>query len=221
MPYILLNYVYGQCYLKGFFNATEAWRGARDLNGWCISDAVTAVTNLEHEGAPKDDYARGYPISTHITEELVNHATALLKIFASDVPLMIPLRPTDSHKIRYTVGDASAEGFSIATQYPDMTISFRDGLWSEAFAEGGSNLREAQNFGNHLLHEVLAGKHDGCAVWAGTDNAVWLAVWNKGMLSAKHIFYYCTQFLQRNMQPKICKQPPVHRISILSQPKTS
>jgi len=181
-------YVYGRCYLKGFFNATEAWRGARDLNGWCISDAVTAVTNLEHEGAPKDDYARGYPISTHITEELVNHATALLKIFASDVPLMIPLRPTDSHKIRYTVGDASAEGFSIATQYPDTTISFRDGLWSEAFAEGGSNLCKAQNFGNHLLHEVLASKHDGCAVWAGTDNAVWSAVWNKGMSSVKHLF---------------------------------
>ena len=30
--------------------------------------------------------------------------------------------------------------------------------------------------------------HDGCAVWAGTDNAVWSAVFNKGILFVKHLF---------------------------------
>ena len=55
------------------------------------------------------------------------------------------------------------------------------------FADDGSNLREAPNFGNHLLHEVLDGEHDGCAVWAGTDNVVWSAVWRKGMSSVKHL----------------------------------
>jgi hypothetical protein len=101
---------------------------------------------------------------------------------------MVLLRPIDVHKLRYTVGDASAEGFFIATQYPDATLDSRGGLWDETFAQGGSNLREAQNFGNHLLIKVKAGKHNGCAVWAFTDNAVWSAVWNKGMLSVKHLF---------------------------------
>ena len=58
----------------------------------------------------------------------------------------------------------------------------------ELFADGGSNLREAQNFGNNLLHEILDGNHDGCALWAGTYNAVWSVVWRKGMSSVKHLY---------------------------------
>ena len=85
---------------------------------------MATVADLEQAGASHTDYLVGYPLTTHITNELIEHVKALLKSFVSDVPLMIPLRPTDSHKIRYTVGDASAEGFSIATQYPDMAIKF-------------------------------------------------------------------------------------------------
>ena len=177
----------GRCFLKGFFNAVEAWRGDRDIDGWRLSDAMTDVGALEWNEAGEIEYSSGYPVSTQITDELIAHANALLELFSSDLPLMVPLRPTDSHKIRYTVGDASAEGFFIGTQYPDSSLATRGGLWDMAFAEGGSNLREAQNFGNHLLHEVKSGKHDGCAVWAFTDNAVWSAVWNKGMSSVKHL----------------------------------
>ena len=100
---------------------------------------------------------------------------------------MVPVRPMDTHKLRYCIGDASTEGFAIITQHPDLSTETRDGLWDELFAEGGSNLREAQNFGNHLLQEVKAGKHDDCAVWACTDNSVWSAVWNKGMSTVKHL----------------------------------
>ena len=57
------------------------------------------------------------------------------------------------------------------------------------FAQRGSNLREAQNFGNHLVEEISSGLHDGCAVWAATDNAVWSAVWNKGLSTAKPLFW--------------------------------
>ena len=77
---------------------------------------------------------------------------------------MAPLMPTDSHRLRHCVGDISAEGFAIVTQHQDLSTEARDGLCNELFAEGGSNLREAQNFGNHLLHEIEAGKHDSCAV---------------------------------------------------------
>jgi hypothetical protein len=42
---------------------------------------------------------------------------------------------------------------------------------------------------NHLLQEIREGLQDGCKVWAATDNLVWSAVWNKGLSSARHLFY--------------------------------
>jgi hypothetical protein len=65
----------------------------------------------------------------------------------------------------------------------------REGFGDPKFVEGGSNLREAQNQVNHLLQEIRMGKHDGCVVWAATDNSVWSGVWNKGSSSACHLFY--------------------------------
>ena len=70
----------------------------------------------------------------------------------------------DSHKLRHTVGDASAEGFAIGTQYLDLHLEERDGLWLDVFAEGSSNLSKAQNHVNHLLLEAKVGKHDVCEV---------------------------------------------------------
>ena len=40
-----------------------------------------------------------------------------------------------------------------------------------------------------MLWEITAGKHDGCEVWAASNNAVWLAVWTKGMSHAHHLFH--------------------------------
>ena len=65
----------------------------------------------------------------------------------------------------------------------------RDGLFLNEFARGGSNLREAQNQVNHLLDDIKAGIHDGCELWCATDNAVWSAVWNKGLSTARHLYY--------------------------------
>ena len=129
-----------------------------------------------------------YPLQTRVTTEMMLHVEALQILFAGDQPLLVPLRPTDKGKLRYYVGDASREGFGGATQYPDGSIVSREGLWEAGFAGGGSNLREAQNQVNHLLWEIRAGKHDGCELWAATDNAVWSAVWTKGMYHARHLF---------------------------------
>ena len=98
------------------------------------------------------------------------------------------IRPSSANKLRYYVGDASAEGFGGATQFPDGTIRGRRGVWSSEFAAGGSNLREAQNQANHLLNEIRSGLHDGCALWAATDNGVFSAVFLKGMSQAIHLF---------------------------------
>ena len=98
------------------------------------------------------------------------------------------VRPTERDKIRYACGDASAEGFAQAVQYPDLTIDERDGLWVPEITEKSSNLREALNIANHLKDDISKGRHDGCELWQATDNAVWSAVCNKGMSSARHLF---------------------------------
>ena len=112
----------------------------------------------------------------------------LLRLFHTREPLAVPVRPSDRGKLRYHVGDASAEGFAAGTQHPNQMLEGRDGLWRPDFALGGSNLREAQNIVNHLLTEIKQGRHDGCEIWSASDNAVWSAVWHKGMSSAKHLF---------------------------------
>ena len=115
------------------------------------------TSNMDAKELPSKEFSKGYPIATRITMELFEHAGALLRLFEANEPLMVPLRPSEAHKLRYVVGDASAEGFSIATQYPDHTIESRDELWDELFTEGDSNLRETQNFANHLLLKIRSG----------------------------------------------------------------
>ena len=112
----------------------------------------------------------------------------LRRLFHTREPLAVPVRPSDRGKLRYHAGDASAEGFAAGTQYPNQVLEGREGLWQPDFALGGSNLREAQNIVNHLLTEIKQGRHDGCEIWSASDNAVWSAVWHKGMSSAKHLF---------------------------------
>jgi hypothetical protein len=58
---------------------------------------------------------------------------------------MVPVHPTDKGKLHFFVGDASKEGFSGVTQFPDGMVMLQEGLWDPNFAEGGSNSKEAQN----------------------------------------------------------------------------
>ena len=204
-------YYDARCYLKGFFNALEAFRADRDINGWRVKSGVdgpiepelveehgitsaelqTAMQKaeaLEIQDASTAEAQLGYPPLTKVTPELLIHCEALLDWFDTEEPRTVFIRPASSSSFRYYIGDASREGLGGATQYPDGSIWGRRGLWHSTFAEGGSNLREAQNQVNHLLFEVRQGKHDGCAVWAFTDNGCWSAVWRKGLSTAKHLF---------------------------------
>lgn len=203
-----------RCYLKGFFNAIEAFRADRDVNGWRVvsgaelppemldeslkdvsgltpdqlASSMDAAESLEMRDEGTSVAASGYPTYTVVTSELIDHCEALLDLFDAELPLTDYIRPSSSRAYRYYVGDASREGLGGATQYPDGVIRGRRGVWDPGFADGGSNLREAQNQVNHLIQEVRAGKHDGCEVWAFTDNACWSAVWLKGLSTAKHLF---------------------------------
>ena len=134
------------------------------------------------------EYQATYPEHIRITDELLAHVNGLLKLFHTAEPLAAPICPDDKGKVRYHVGDASAKGFAAGTQYPDLMIEGRDGLWRPDFAFGGSNLREAQNIVNHLHYEIREGQQDGCEIWSASDNAVWAQVRHKGMSSAKHLF---------------------------------
>jgi hypothetical protein len=101
---------------------------------------------------------------------------------------MVPIQPTDKRKLRFYIGDASQEGFGGVTQLPNSTIVSQEGLWESGFAQGGSNLQEAWNQVNQSFWEIKAGNHDGCKLWAATNNSVWSAVWTKGMSNAWHLF---------------------------------
>jgi len=89
------------------------------------------VAKLEHEQASMLEFKKGYPLTTMVTSELIAHVLALLRLFAPDDPLLVPLRPTDAYKLRYIGGDASAEGFYIITQYPHLKVDIQEDLWEE------------------------------------------------------------------------------------------
>ena len=95
---------------------------------------------LEREDVEVSMGQTDYPEETKVPSELILHVEALCTLFLGDVPRLVPLRPTDVHKIRYTVGDASAEGFGVGTQYPDLEFEGRDGLWLPEFAEGPARI---------------------------------------------------------------------------------
>ncbi|KAL3774206.1 hypothetical protein ACHAWO_008804 [Cyclotella atomus] len=138
---------------------------------------MDAAEALELEDASQAVAVADYPVLTRVTFQLVQHVHALRKLFDTKEPQVFPIRPTDKSKVQYACGDASREGFANATQYPNLVI---DDIETES-----SNLREALNIANC---DVAAGRHDGCELWQATDNAVCLAVCNKGMSSVRHLF---------------------------------
>lgn len=136
-------YPEGRPSLKGMYNALEAFREGRDVDGWRLQESMDKAEQLEQGDASRAEAAAGYPQYTRVTEELKWHVDGLLQLFSEEEPKASPIRPTDARKIRYLVGDASAEGFGMATQYPNMEIDIEDGLWTEEFSENSSNLRKA------------------------------------------------------------------------------
>jgi hypothetical protein len=181
-------YQEGRCFLKGIFNALEAFRCDRDEDGWRIEEAMDDAKLLETSEEAEATAPTDYPLKTRATYELVLHVHALRRLFDTEDPRVALIRPMEKHMLRYACGDASAEGFAQAVQYPDLVIDERDGLWEPGISKKSSNLREALNIANHLKHDIQAGRFDGCEVWQGTDNAIFSAVVNKGMSSVRHLF---------------------------------
>ena len=53
-----------QVYLKGFFNANDAWRGDQDLGSWRLGTKMSEVAELQTIDAPEMEFSKGYPIAT-------------------------------------------------------------------------------------------------------------------------------------------------------------
>ena len=181
-------YTEGRCFLKGFFNAIEAFRPDRDADGWRMEISQDEAYELELFDGTRAEAGGEYPALTRVTYQLVLHVHALRRLFDTDEPRVSPIRPQEKNMVRYACGDASAEGFGQAMQYPELIVDERDGLWLPEISEKSSNLREALNIANHLEQDIRMGLHDGCEIWQATDNAVWCAVCNKGMSSVRHLF---------------------------------
>lgn len=101
--------------------------------------------------------AADYPVLTLITFQLVQHVHALQMLFDTNDAQVSPIRPTDKSKVRYACGDASRKGFVNATQYPNLVIDDRDGLWLPEISQESSNSREALNIANHLKRDIAEG----------------------------------------------------------------
>jgi hypothetical protein len=108
----------GRCFLKGLFNALEAFRSDRDLDGWRLAQAMDEAEALETNDASGTMAAGNYPAFTRVTYQLVLHVQALRRLFSTPEPLVLLIRPTKKNKVQYACGDASAEGFAQAVQYP-------------------------------------------------------------------------------------------------------
>ena len=108
-------YPEGRPYLKGAFSALESWRGWRDVDGWRLQKTEDALRDLTTRGASPAEYQADYPEHVWITDELLIHVRGLLKLFHTEEPLAVPVRPTDRGKLRCHAGDASAEGFAAGT----------------------------------------------------------------------------------------------------------
>ena len=101
----------------------------------------------------------------------------LLKLFSEEALLAVHFRTSSARWFHYYIWGAFAEGFGGVAQYPDGMLRGKQDNWDAYFAEGGCNLREAQKQVNHLMEEVISGKHDGCKVWGLADNGIWFTVW--------------------------------------------
>jgi hypothetical protein len=90
-------------YLKGIFNALEAFRADHDSLGWRTDMSVDSTKLLEFSVETGQDSplnAQGdYPVHTPITLELLLHAKALQTLFDMEKPLMVPVHPTDKGKL--------------------------------------------------------------------------------------------------------------------------
>jgi hypothetical protein len=92
-------YTEGRCFLKGFFNALEAFRSDRDLDGWKLLEAMDSARELEENDASRETAGNGYPLFTKVTYQLVLHTHTLRRLFNTVEPRVSSIRPTEKSKI--------------------------------------------------------------------------------------------------------------------------
>ena len=88
-------YPEGRCFLKGFFNAIEAFRSDRDLDGWKLDTSMDDAHKLELFDANRGEAAGDSPLLTRVTYQLILHVQAMRKLFNSQEPRVSLVRPRE------------------------------------------------------------------------------------------------------------------------------
>jgi hypothetical protein len=82
-------------YLKGIFNAIEAFRSDQDPKGLRVKSLIDSTAFLEysHENGLESplDVQGDYPLQTKVTSEMLLHAEALQVLFKGEQPLTVPI----------------------------------------------------------------------------------------------------------------------------------
>lgn len=175
-------------YYRSFFNALEAWRGDRDLEGWRLARAEEEAALMAEESADDRIVLGDYPREVRLTRSLLRDAKVLREFYEQEDPIIQLVRPRDKGDLSYIAGDASGDGFGAGTQDAAGHVRAQHGLWLTEEAGRGSNWREARNLANRVLRDVRAGRMDGHEVWMATDNSTWSAVINKGMSTSEQLY---------------------------------
>jgi hypothetical protein len=140
-------------YLIGLHMTIDGWRQNRDLEGWRLSTgdlrlrAAEAAMLGEDAMAPEAEDAPSVVVAV---PRLANDMRAILRLMASDTPVLRRVRCRKSTKAYYGFGDASGVGFGATIQI-GKDIWYEYGQWSTESAEDksppiGENLRISLSF---------------------------------------------------------------------------
>ena len=86
-------------YLKGVFNAIEAFRWYWDLDGWWLCQAMESAMQLGTDDSSRVVAELGYPCETQLLSEMMLHIEALRALFAAEVPHSVSIWPTDKGRL--------------------------------------------------------------------------------------------------------------------------
>jgi len=175
-------------YYRSFFNALEAWRENRDLEGWRLAWAEEDAMLMAERSAGDYVVLGDSPREVRITSSLLRDAKVLRGFYDQTHPVIRLVRPRHRGDLTYIAGDASGDGFGAGTQDATGRVRAQHGLWLADDATRGSNWREARNLANRVLRDMRAERMNGHEVWMATDNSTWASVANKGMSSSEQLY---------------------------------
>jgi hypothetical protein len=192
-------------YLIGLHMTIDGWRPNRDQEGWRLSTGDlrlrAAETALLGENNSYEEHGDA-PAYVVAVPRLADDMMAILKLMASDLPVLRRVRCRKSSKAYYGFGDASGLGFGAMIQIRDE-IWYEYGQWTEIANEKSSNWREFTNLVEFLEGAVVKHKLGGSEIFIFTDNSTSEAAFWKGTSQSPLLFELVLRLRQLDMDHNI------------------